>query len=62
VRIRDEKEHGEYRTKRLILDIYDRMGSAIAGGEPFVTLLDPPPGHGPTHLARRLSDEGVRVL
>jgi hypothetical protein len=60
VRMRDEKQHGEYRTKRLILDIYDRMAAAIAGREPFDTLLDPPPGHGPTHPGRDLSNGGAR--
>jgi hypothetical protein len=34
---------GEYRTKRLILEIYDRMAAAIADGPPFDTVLDPPP-------------------
>jgi hypothetical protein len=61
VRIRDEKQHGEYRTKRLILDVYDRMAVAIAGGELFDTVLDPPPGHGPTHLDRDPSDGGTRL-
>jgi hypothetical protein len=60
VRMRDEKQHGEYRTKRLILDVYDRMATAIAGGEPFDTLLDPPPGQGLTHPDRDLSDGGAR--
>lgn len=32
VRKNDEKEHGEYRTKRLILDAYDAMAEAIRTG------------------------------
>jgi hypothetical protein len=60
VRMRDEKQHGEYRTKRLILDVYDRMAAAIAGGDPFDTMLDPPPGRGPTHPDRDPSDGGTR--
>jgi hypothetical protein len=60
VRMRDEKQHGEYRTKRLILEVYDRMAMAVADGEPFDTLLDPPPGQGPTHPDRGLPDGGVR--
>lgn len=53
VKEQDERAHGTYRTKDLILDVYDRMQSAIDGGEPFDTLLDPPPAdptlqHGPT--------------
>ncbi len=43
VKKKDEAEHGEFRTKRLILEIYDRMADAIASGEPYETVLDPPP-------------------
>jgi hypothetical protein len=43
---------GEYRTKRLILEIYDPMAAAIADGPPFDTVLDPPPGSGRTHAPR----------
>lgn len=43
VRKRDEAEHGEYRTKRLILKVYDCIAEAIAGGEPYETALNPPP-------------------
>lgn len=43
VRKNDEKEHGEYRTKRVILEIYDEMAEAIRTGEPYRTRLDPPP-------------------
>jgi hypothetical protein len=60
VRMRDEKQHGEYRTKRLILDAYNRIAAAMAGGEPFATLLDPPPGRGPTHPDRDPSNGGIR--
>ena len=37
--------HGEYRTKRVILDIYDAMQRAIETGQPYHTLLDPPPAN-----------------
>lgn len=40
----DVQRHGDYRTKLLILDVYDRMQRAIDTGEPYQTLLDPPPG------------------
>lgn len=43
VKRKDEQQHGEYRTKRIILEIYDEMAQAIAGGEPYKTRLDPPP-------------------
>lgn len=45
IRRRDEKQHGEYRTKRVILDRYDAMQTAIATGEPYTTVLDPLPAH-----------------
>jgi hypothetical protein len=35
---------GEYRTKRLVLELYDAMAKAIATGEPYDTPLDVPPG------------------
>ena len=40
---RDEAAHGEYRTKRVILEIYDEMAWAMETGEPYRTRLDPPP-------------------
>jgi hypothetical protein len=39
----DEKEHGEYRTRRVILEIYDEMADAIRTGRLYQTRLDPPP-------------------
>ena len=49
VRRKDEEKFGEYRTKRLILEIYDAMQDAIDGRKPYQPPLDPPPGHGPRH-------------
>jgi hypothetical protein len=43
VKKNDEKAHGEYRTKHVILEIYDAMAEAIRTGKPFQTRLDPPP-------------------
>jgi hypothetical protein len=43
VRDYDEKTHGEYRTKRVILEVYDAMTEAARTGVPYVTRLDPPP-------------------
>jgi len=43
VKRKDVAVHGDYRTKTQILDIYDRMQRAIETGEPYQTLLDPPP-------------------
>ncbi|MFD6679959.1 Eco57I restriction-modification methylase domain-containing protein [Micromonospora parva] len=51
VRGRDEKTYGEYRTKRMILEIYDAMQHAIDTGKPYATIVDPPPGQGARHPA-----------
>ncbi|QDU46855.1 N-6 DNA Methylase [Symmachiella dynata] len=45
VRRKDEAKYdGEYRTKRTILEIYDQMAKAIRTGQPYQTILNPPPG------------------
>ncbi|MBA5846268.1 Eco57I restriction-modification methylase domain-containing protein [Gordonia amicalis] len=50
VRKYDEGEFGEYRTKRLVMEAYDRMAEAIAnGGKGWTPLASPPAGHGPRH-------------
>ena len=43
VKSRDEKKFGDYRTKLMILKIYDQMKKAMETGEPYQTILDPPP-------------------
>ena len=43
VRRKDEEKHGEYRTKRVILEIYDEMQRATRTGRPYRTRLVPPP-------------------
>ncbi len=43
VRKNDEKAHGEYRTKRAILEIYDAMAEAARTRKAYETRLDPPP-------------------
>ena len=43
VRRKDEAGHGEYRTKRLILERYDAIAEAAASGVEYQTVLDPPP-------------------
>ncbi len=42
VKRKDKATHGEYRTKRVILEIYDQMARAAETGQPYETLLDPP--------------------
>jgi hypothetical protein len=41
VRRKDEQQHGEYRTRRVILEMYDEMSAGVAA---YTTRLDPPPG------------------
>lgn len=52
VKRKDIAEYGEYRTKRLILEVYDAMQRAIDSGTEYQTILDPPPGQGPRHPAK----------
>jgi hypothetical protein len=49
VRKYEERDHAEFRTKRLVLAAYDAMADAAATGVPFRSPLDPPPGEGPRH-------------
>lgn len=49
VRKYEERDHGEFRTKRLILAAYDAIAAAASAGTTYVTPLDPPPGQGPRH-------------
>jgi hypothetical protein len=39
----EERFTGDYRTKRVILEIYDEMLNAVTTGSPFKTSLNPPP-------------------
>jgi hypothetical protein len=44
VKRKDEaKFNGDYRTKRVILEIYDAMAESMQTGNPYQTTLDPPP-------------------
>ena len=52
VKRKDEQRYGSFRTKELILDVYDAMAEAMRTGVPYQTILDPPPGHGPRHPER----------
>ncbi len=38
----DERAYGEYRTKRVVLNVYDRLTAAVAAGRPCVSPLAPP--------------------
>jgi hypothetical protein len=39
----EERDHNEFRTKRLVLEIYDEMARARASGKAYQTRLSPPP-------------------
>jgi hypothetical protein len=49
VKRKDEQRYGIFRTKELILEIYDAMAEAMRTGNRHQTILDPPPGKGPRH-------------
>ena len=49
VRKYEERDYGEYRTKRLVLAAYDAMMTSAASGVPYRSPLDPPAGKGPRH-------------
>ena len=56
VRRKDEQKFGEYRTKQVIIEIYDAMQEAIATGAFYQTRLDPAPAdptccHSPREVA-----------
>jgi len=39
----DERAFGEYRTRKVVLEMYDDMAEAIRTGKPYQTCVDPPP-------------------
>ena len=43
VKRKDLATHGDYRTQRTILEIYDALSEATRTGHPYQTRLDPPP-------------------
>jgi hypothetical protein len=52
VRKYEERDVGEYRTRRLVLERYDAMARATASGVPWRSDLNPAPGSGPRHRSR----------
>jgi len=52
VRRYEERDLGEFRTKRLVLESYDAMAGAAASEVPWRSPLLPTPGHGPRHDSR----------
>ena len=43
VKRKDEAKWGDYRTQRVILEIYDALTEAMQTGMPYRSRLDPPP-------------------
>lgn len=52
VRKSDEARFGEYRTQRLVLDVFDAIQHAIDVGSSYESFVKPSPGQGPRHLAK----------
>ena len=52
VRKYDLRDHNEFRTKRLILEIWDAMAGAASRGTTFTSSLAPAAGYGPRHSPR----------
>jgi hypothetical protein len=57
VRRKDIAQHGEYRTQRVILEIYDALTESTRTGQPYQTRLNPPPAdprvaHPPREVAK----------
>ncbi len=57
-RRKEEQQNGEYRTKRVILEIYDAMTEAQRTGTAYQTRLDPPPAD-PHRVGRILRDRAT---
>ncbi|MDP3950524.1 hypothetical protein [Microbacterium sp.] len=45
----EERDHGEFQMRRLVLDYFGRMATAADTRIPYETPIDPPHGHGPRH-------------
>jgi hypothetical protein len=56
IRKKDEQQFGIYRTKEMILEIYDAIAEASRTGQKYKPLLDPPPGD-PRVCAHQKPDE-----
>jgi hypothetical protein len=52
VKRREIQQYGTFRTRDLILQIYDAMAEATHTGASYQTLLNPPPGRGARHPTR----------
>jgi hypothetical protein len=55
----DSSSHRDYRTKRVILEIYDEMKRTMETGAAYRTRLEPPPANGwtPPELPQEKAEE-----
>ena len=57
VKRKDEREFGEFRTKRVILEVFDEMRRTMERGEKYGTRLVPPAADpGVAHVGRERMD------
>jgi hypothetical protein len=57
---KEDEALGEYRTRRLVLEAYNRMAAAIArSGTGWSPLADVPAGYGPRHAAETRPETGT---
>ncbi|MBM7067577.1 hypothetical protein [Actibacterium sp. 188UL27-1] len=56
----EERDHGEFRTKRLVLEAYDAMAKAKAEGVAYQTPLSPPPAD--ISLCHGADESGLRAI
>lgn len=63
IKRKDEaKFNGDYRTKRVILEIYDAISESISAGKPYQSPLEPPPADTKmTHNNRSNRDDSVHL-
>jgi len=55
VKRKDEAKHGEYRTKQVILEIYDEMTDAQRDGTEYRTRLEPAAGASDNEKPREIT-------
>jgi hypothetical protein len=56
VKRKDEQKYGEYRTKRVILEMFDEMKRAMETGEAYWTCLEPGPAVWAVALVGRVGE------
>ena len=57
----DEQINGDYRTKRVIFEIYDALAEALQTSKWYQTRLDPPPANPEVAHDRLANDNCLRI-